>query len=105
MESHPWSELQSHYESEIKPNHLRELLQDEQRNDTLKVEFDNIILDYSHVKMTSKTLKLLEDFVEKTHLFDQIESMFRGVLNIYNFFLKKNLRIKSINQKIVLFYM
>lgn len=83
MESLPWSELQHHYDSEVKSHHLKTLLQDEARNDLLKVEFDNIILDYSHVKMNSNTLKHLEKLVEKTHLFEKIEAMFKGVYFIF----------------------
>ncbi len=75
-----WTSLENHYDSEIKPLHLRELLKDETRNDALKVEFDNITLDYSHVKMNQKTLKLLEELVEKSGLFNQIEAMFKGVI-------------------------
>ena len=74
----PWESLLSHYESEIKPLHLRNLLQDADRNSQLKAEFESILLDYSHVKLTSKTVNLLEELVKKTNLFNEIEAMFRG---------------------------
>ena len=74
-----WTTLQNHYNSEIKPLHLRDLLKDDSRNQALKVEFNDIILDYSHVKMNQNTLKLLEELVEKSGLFKQIEAMFNGV--------------------------
>ena len=45
----PWSDLQNHYESEIKTQHLRHLLEDKKRNESLRLEAHNIILDYSHV--------------------------------------------------------
>lgn len=74
----PWQTLLSHYNSEIKPLHLSSLLQDAARNETLRAEFDSITLDYSHIKMNEKTLSLLEELVEKTHLFSMVESMFKG---------------------------
>lgn len=80
----PWDDLLNHYASDIKTQHLKSLLADESRNDKLKVEFDNIILDYSHIKMNPNTVTLLESLVSKSHLFDQIEAMFKGVYILLN---------------------
>lgn len=53
-----WKKLQNHLEQDQIP-HLRELLKDADRSDQMFVEYDGITLDFSHQKMTSKTLALL----------------------------------------------
>ena len=74
----PWSSLLSHYTSEVHSSHLRTLLQDATRNSVLQAQFEGITLDFSHIKMTEKTLQLLVELVEKTQLFNQIEALFKG---------------------------
>ena len=53
--------LKQHYETVTKAKHLRELLQDESRNESLrfKVLEDKVWLDYTHTKIDSEGLALL----------------------------------------------
>lgn len=45
---YPWSNLQHHYDTDIKSQHLRQLLTDQTRNSQLITEFEDLIFDYSH---------------------------------------------------------
>jgi glucose-6-phosphate isomerase len=74
-----WKKLQEHYDNEIKPQHLRELLKDEKRNDQLKIEWDNILFDYSHEKLTKETIDILKTVADDSKLRHKIEAMFAGV--------------------------
>lgn len=49
-----WGGLQEHYEKELKNVHLRTLLADEARNKDLVFEYDKLIFDITHEKVTSK---------------------------------------------------
>lgn len=74
-----WQNLQDHFNKEIKPHHLRELLKDEKRNSALKIELPNLLYDFSHEKMNEKTIQLFEELVKESRLWDKIEAMFSGV--------------------------
>ena len=45
------NKILEYWNTTIKPKHLRELLNDEERNSALVTEFDGITLDYSHEKL------------------------------------------------------
>lgn len=52
--------LKQHYETVTKSLHLRDLLQDESRNESLRFKvLDKIWLDYTHTKIDSQGLALL----------------------------------------------
>jgi len=74
-----WQNLIDHYNKEIKHLHLRELLQDEKRNAALKIELPNLLYDFSHEKLTEKTIQHFQDLVKNSNLWDKIEAMFSGV--------------------------
>ncbi len=74
-----WQNLIDHYSKEVKSHHLRELLHDEKRNAALKIELPNLLYDFSHEKLTEKTLQLFEDLVKDSKLWEKIDAMFSGV--------------------------
>ena len=52
--------LKKHYETVTKSTHLRDLLQDESRNEALRFKvLDKIWLDYTHTKIDAQGLALL----------------------------------------------
>jgi len=54
--------LKKHYTEVTSETHLRDLLQDEARNEALRFKFgDNVWLDFSHTKIDAEGLKLLLD--------------------------------------------
>lgn len=74
----PWSQLLEHYNKNIKSLHLKDLLTQENRNAQLKIELENILFDYSHEKLDANTLKLLDEFVQSSKLWNKVEDMFSG---------------------------
>ena len=62
--------------SQLKSQHLRELLQDSSR--VTSARFNDLLLDYSHSKFTNETLSLLSEYAESINLYSKIESLFNG---------------------------
>jgi len=76
-----WKRLQQHVK-EIQGTHLRDLLLDDDRNASLCIEYSGIFLDYSHQRVTMKTMDLLFDLAASRDLYGKIRGMFRGdILN------------------------
>lgn len=62
-----------------KNTHLRELLQDESRNESLRFKvLDKIWLDYTHTKIDSQGLALLAQVATDQGVADGIRAMFNG---------------------------
>jgi len=61
---------------------LKTLLADPERNKKMTIEFDKILFDFSHEKMTIETMKLLQDLADKADVMKKIQSMFKGVFSI-----------------------
>lgn len=55
--SQNWSSLLHHYQHDLKNTHLRDLLQDRERNDKLQTQFEDLIFDYTHEKVTVDTVE------------------------------------------------
>lgn len=72
-----WKRLQQHAQY-IQSTHLRDLLQDKGRCESLWAEHDGMYLDYSRQRVTRETIKLLIELAEKQDLKGQIEAMFNG---------------------------
>eukprot|EP00252_Welwitschia_mirabilis_P028098 TRINITY_DN9983_c0_g1_i1.p1 TRINITY_DN9983_c0_g1~~TRINITY_DN9983_c0_g1_i1.p1 ORF type:complete len:567 (-),score=127.98 TRINITY_DN9983_c0_g1_i1:173-1873(-) len=72
-----WNSLKEHV-AEINKTHLRDLLKDEARCESMIVEFDGIVLDYSRQRATQETLKKLFKLSEVVRLKEKIEKMFNG---------------------------
>ncbi|CAI8594383.1 unnamed protein product [Vicia faba] len=72
-----WKELTDHAE-DIKKSHLRDLLSNEERSQSLAVEFDGILLDYSRQQATLETREKLFKLAEVASLKQKINQMYNG---------------------------
>jgi hypothetical protein len=72
--------LKSHYEGELSKTHLKDLLNDAARNETLRTEnaSASLIMDCTHTKVDAAGVELLRKVAEETKVFPQIQSMFSG---------------------------
>jgi len=69
--------LKNHWE-ELKSKHLRDLLNNEERNKRLVIQLDNLFFDYTHQRMNEQTLELFKVLADDIQLWDKIEAMFSG---------------------------
>lgn len=81
-ETSEWEKLIEHVKV-VKGQHLRELLRNEKRSDSLFVEVDNelgndIFLDYSRQLVTDKTMELLFKLANVCNLKDKIKALAEG---------------------------
>ncbi|GER49630.1 glucose-6-phosphate isomerase [Striga asiatica] len=76
-ETEPWKDLKAHVE-DIEKTHLRELMGDADRCQSMMVEFDRVLLDYSRQRVTLDTLSKLKKLAEAAHLKEKIDRMFKG---------------------------
>ncbi|GMN35499.1 hypothetical protein TIFTF001_005332 [Ficus carica] len=72
-----WKDLKAHVQ-EIKATHLRDLMSDAQRCQSMLVEFDGLLLDYSRQNATVKTIEKLLKLAEAANLKEKINRMFNG---------------------------
>ncbi|XP_021900602.1 glucose-6-phosphate isomerase, cytosolic isoform X2 [Carica papaya] len=72
-----WKDLKGHLE-EIKHTHLRDLMADTSRCQSMMVEFDGMLLDYSRQRATLATMDKLYVLAEAAHLKQKIGSMYAG---------------------------
>ena len=72
-----WKRLQKHAEH-LQTQHLRDLLQDQERSDTMYATYDGVYLDYSRQRVTADTMKFLFELAKKQNLAGQIQAMMRG---------------------------
>ena len=71
--------MKSHYETVTKQTHLKELLQDKERNAALTMKFDDkIIMDFTHTKIDAEGLKLLKLVASELQVSEKIKKMFDG---------------------------
>ena len=71
--------LKQHYETVTKQAHLRDLLQDEQRNAALRFKVDDSVwLDYTHTKIDLAGLALLADVAREQGVARGVQDMFAG---------------------------
>lgn len=76
-ETGAWKDLKAHVE-DIKKTHLRDLMSDTKRCQSLTAEFDGVLLDYSRQCATVDTLNKLNKLAEDAHLKEKINRMFNG---------------------------
>ncbi|OWM75077.1 hypothetical protein CDL15_Pgr021428 [Punica granatum] len=76
-ETGPWKDLKDHVE-DIKKTHLRELMADMGRCQSMTVEFDDMLLDYSRQRATLDTIDKLFKLAEAACLKQKISRMFNG---------------------------
>ena len=72
-----WKRLVKHAEA-IQKAHLRELLKDKVRCDTMVAEHDGVYVDYSRQQATSETMQLLLELAAKQDLKGRIDAMVSG---------------------------
>lgn len=79
VSSYPeWKALKEHKERVIDPTHIRDLLDDENRNSQFVAEYDGVYLDYSRQRAVPETMQLLYDLAEKVGLNERIHEMVSG---------------------------
>ncbi|BAT77772.1 Glucose-6-phosphate isomerase [Vigna angularis] len=76
-DTQPWKDLKAHVE-DIKKTHLRDLLTDDKRCQSMFLEFDDILLDYSRQQATPETIQKLLKLAEAASLKDKINRMYSG---------------------------
>ncbi|KAH9692928.1 glucose-6-phosphate isomerase [Citrus sinensis] len=76
-DTEPWKDLKNHVQ-EIKKTHLRDLMSDTDRCQSMMVEFDGILLDYSRQNATLKTMDKLYQLAEAAQLNNKINQMYNG---------------------------
>ncbi|KAE8652105.1 hypothetical protein Csa_022352 [Cucumis sativus] len=72
-----WKNLKAHVE-DINKTHLRDLMSDAARCNSLMVEYDGILLDYSRQRATSDTIGKLFKLAEAANLKEKINRMYNG---------------------------
>jgi glucose-6-phosphate isomerase len=72
-----WMALQEHTK-EVQQLHLKDLLLDEERTDSMIREHNGIYLDFSRQNMTDSTLQLLLNLAERAKLKSKMNAMFAG---------------------------
>ncbi|KAJ4811446.1 Glucose-6-phosphate isomerase [Rhynchospora pubera] len=76
-ETEQWKDLKQHV-SEIQTTHLRDLMNDVDRCQSMMVEHEGIFLDYSRQRVTKETMGKLFKLAEAAHLKEKIEKMYGG---------------------------
>lgn len=73
-----WKRLQEHAQVIKTTTHLRDLLQDEKRNEVLRTEQQGIVLDFSRQNATTQTMDLLFDLADTAHLKKKLSAIANG---------------------------
>ena len=74
-----WQQLQQHYQTEIKPLHMRTIFKDSpDRFSKYSFRLDDILVDFSKNIVTDKTMGLLRDLYAESKVKEAIEAMFTG---------------------------
>jgi len=76
-ETAEWKRLEKHSDF-IKTTHLRDLLKDKRRCDSMYAMHDGVYLDYSRQRATLETMDLLLDLAHKQNLEGKIQGMISG---------------------------
>lgn len=73
-----WKKLQRHATETIKSLHLRDMLHDTERCNSMYATHDGVYYDYSRQQATLETMDLLFDLATKQNLQSKIKDMFNG---------------------------
>eukprot|EP00850_Spirogloea_muscicola_P017527 SM000151S01515 [mRNA] locus=s151:358027:363970:+ [translate_table: standard] len=76
-ESTAWHDLKAH-KDEIAKTHLRDLLADQHRCESMIKEFDSIVLDFSRQRVTEETVSKLLALAQEAKVKEKIDAMFSG---------------------------
>ena len=74
-----WKKLVDHF-NDIENIHIKDLHKDENRKNKFSIEFDDLLVDFSNNRITSKTISLLVDLANEIDLKDAIEKQFSGAI-------------------------
>nr|BAB17655.1 cytosolic phosphoglucose isomerase [Arabidopsis halleri subsp. gemmifera] len=72
-----WKDLKGHVE-DIKKTHLRDLMSDANRCQSMMMEFDGLLLDYSRQRAPVETMDKLLNLAKAAQLTEKISRMFNG---------------------------
>ncbi|KAH9314554.1 hypothetical protein KI387_023181, partial [Taxus chinensis] len=72
-----WKGLEEHV-ADIQKTHLRHLMKDEARCESMTAEYDGFTLDYSRQRATQETLEKLFKLAKAAHLKEKIDRMYNG---------------------------
>lgn len=73
-----WKALQSHFLT-IEKQEMKQLFADHpERFQAFSLQFEDLLVDFSKNRMTAKTLELLLELAEQTHLSANIAALFKG---------------------------
>ena len=78
LDAKAYQALIQHYETDLKQTHLRDLLQDAQRNAGLIFKEKDMVLDLTHSRLTPTTLTLLKELAQELKISEKVERMFAG---------------------------
>ena len=74
-----FAEFKAYYEKSVVPLHLRDLLKDQSRNTSLMLNFkDELLLDFSHEKLTENVMEYFQKVIETVQLNKSISEMLNG---------------------------
>lgn len=73
-----WNALHLHKRAVVDKIHLRDLLDDDARNESMFVDYDGITLDFSRQRATPDTMRLLYQLADAVGLERRIHEMFMG---------------------------
>ncbi|CAL9123691.1 unnamed protein product, partial [Musa acuminata var. zebrina] len=76
-DSEPWKDLKEHVNA-IEKKHLRDLMNDVERCQSMMVEIDGILLDYSRQRVRLDTIGKLLKLAEAARLRQKIDMMYNG---------------------------
>ncbi|CAL9771881.1 unnamed protein product, partial [Musa acuminata subsp. burmannicoides] len=76
-DSEPWKDLKEHVNA-IEKTHLRDLMNDVERCQSMMVEIDGILLDYSRQRVRLDTIGKLLKLAEAARLRQKIDMMYNG---------------------------
>ncbi|KAG2302406.1 hypothetical protein Bca52824_031057 [Brassica carinata] len=76
-ETQAWKDLKGHVE-EINKTHLRDLMSDAHRCESMMLEFEGLLLDYSRQRATVETMDKLLNLAKAAQLSEKISRMFNG---------------------------
>ena len=77
-----WQQLTNHF-NEIKDIKIQDLYKDDNRKEDFSLTLNDLSVDFSKNRITSKTIKLLVDLAQEVGLQEAIESQFNGeVINV-----------------------
>jgi glucose-6-phosphate isomerase len=74
-----WKKLVDHF-NDIENISIRDLHKDENRKNKFSIELDDLLVDFSNNRITSKTISLLLDLANEIDLKDAIEKQFSGAI-------------------------